>query len=400
MKKNSDIVKLTEQHVASTYGRFAIALSRGKGTKVWDASGKEYIDFVAGIAVDNLGHCHPAVVSAIRKQAGELLHVSNLFHIESQSLLARELTSHSFADKVFFCNSGTEANEAAIKLARRYFFDKGEKNRREIISMKNSFHGRTTGSLSATGQKKFHEGFAPLLPGFKYVAFNDLEAVKKALSAKTCAVLVEPIQGEGGVNLPDKAYLKELKKLCAKNGSLLIVDEVQTAFGRTGKLFAHERYGAKPDIMTLAKALGAGVAIGAMVATNKVMKSFVPGTHAATFGGNPLACTAALAAFKVYTKPGFLNKADQTGDYFFSRLKELKKNHPIVKDVRGVGLLLAMELKQPAGTIVEDCMRAGYLVNCIKQNILRFIPPLIVTKKEIDGLIKVLAQSLKKIPAQ
>jgi acetylornithine/N-succinyldiaminopimelate aminotransferase len=400
MNKNSDIVKLTEQHVASTYGRFAIALSRGKGTKVWDASGKEYIDFVAGIAVDNLGHCHPAVVSAIRKQAGKLLHVSNLFHIESQSLLARELTSHSFADKVFFCNSGTEANEAAIKLARRYFYDKGEKNRREIISMKNSFHGRTTGSLSATGQKKFHEGFAPLLPGFKYVAFNDLEAVKKALSAKTCAVLVEPIQGEGGVNLPDKAYLKDLKKLCAKNGSLLIFDEVQTAFGRTGKLFAYERYGAKPDIMTLAKALGAGVAIGALAATNKVMKSFVPGTHAATFGGNPLACTAALSAFKIYTKPGFLKKADQTGDYFFSRLKELGKSYSVVKEVRGVGLLLAMELKQPAGTIVEDCMRAGYLINCIKQNILRFIPPLIVTKKEIDGLIKVLAQSLKKIPAK
>jgi len=397
MKKNSDIVKLTEQHVASTYGRFSIALTRGKGTKVWDASGKEYIDFVAGIAVDNLGHCHPAVVSAIRKQAGTLLHVSNLFHIESQSLLARELTSHSFADKVFFCNSGTEANEAAIKLARRYFFDKGEKNRREIISMKNSFHGRTTGSLSATGQKKFHEGFAPLLPGFKYVAFNDLEAVKKALSAKTCAVLVEPIQGEGGVNLPDKTYLKELKKLCAKNGSLLIFDEVQTAFGRTGKLFAYERYGVKPDIMTLAKALGAGVAIGALAATNKVMKSFVPGTHAATFGGNPLACTAALAAFKVYTKPGFLKKADQTGDYFFSRLKELRESYSVVKEVRGVGLLLAMELKQPAGTIVEDCMRQGYLINCIKQNILRFIPPLIITKKEIDGLIKVLSQSLKKM---
>jgi acetylornithine/N-succinyldiaminopimelate aminotransferase len=400
MKKNSDIVKLTKQHVASTYGRFAIALTRGKGTKVWDASGKQYIDFVAGIAVDNLGHCHPAVVSAIRKQAGKLLHVSNLFHIESQSLLARELTKHSFADKVFFCNSGTEANEAAIKLARRYFYDKGEKNRREIISMKNSFHGRTTGSLSATGQKKFHEGFAPLLPGFKYVAFNDLKAVKKALSAKTCAVLVEPIQGEGGVNLPDKSYLKELKKLCAKNGSLLIFDEVQTAFGRTGKLFAYERYGVKPDIMTLAKALGAGVAIGALAATNKVMKSFVPGTHAATFGGNPLACTAALEAFKVYTKAGFLEKANQTGDYFHSRLKELGESHSVVKEVRGVGLLLAMELKQPAGTIVEDCMRAGYLVNCIKQNILRFIPPLIVTKKEIDGLIEVLAQSLKKIPAK
>ncbi len=397
MNKNQDIVKLTEQNVASTYGRFPIALVRGKGTKVWDASGKQYTDFVSGIAVDNLGHCHPAVVSAIRKQAGQLLHVSNLFHIESQSLLAQELTRHSFADKVFFCNSGTEANEAAIKLARRYFFDKGEKGRHEIITMKDSFHGRTMGSISASGQKKLHTGFAPLLPGFRYVAFNNIQAVQKALSSKTCAVLVEPIQGEGGVNLPDKMYLKELKKLCTKNGSLLIFDEVQTAFGRTGKLFAYENFGAKPDIMTLAKALGAGVAIGAMAATNKVMKSFVPGTHAATFGGNPLACSAALAAFKVYTKAGFMEKTARTGDYFIARLRELEKSFSIVKEVRGIGLLLAMELKQPAGTIVEDCMDQGYLVNCIKQNILRFIPPLIITKKEIDGLIEILSQSLKNL---
>ena len=397
MNKNQDIVKLTEQNVASTYVRFPIALVRGKGTKVWDAAGKQYTDFVSGIAVDNLGHCHPAVVSAIRKQAGQLLHVSNLYHIESQSLLAQELTRHSFADKVFFCNSGTEANEAAIKLARRYFFDKGEKGRREIITMKDSFHGRTMGSVSASGQKKLHAGFAPLLPGFRYVDFNNIQAVQKALSSKTCAVLVEPIQGEGGVNLPDKTYLKELKKLCTKNGSLLIFDEVQTAFGRTGKLFAYENFGAKPDIMTLAKALGAGVAIGAMAATNKVMKSFVPGTHAATFGGNPLACSAALAAFKVYTKAGFLDKTARTGDYFIARLRQLEKSFSIVKEVRGVGLLLAMELKQPAGTIVEDCMDQGYLVNCIKQNILRFIPPLIITKKEIDGLIEILAQSLKNL---
>jgi acetylornithine/N-succinyldiaminopimelate aminotransferase len=395
MKKNQDIVKLTQQHVATTYGRYPIALVRGKGTQVWDASGKQYTDFVSGIAVDNLGHCHPAVVSAIRKQAGQLLHVSNLYHIESQSLLAEQLTRHSFADKVFFCNSGTEANEAAIKLARRYFFDKGDKNRREIITMHDSFHGRTTGSLSATAQKKFHTGFAPLLPGFKYVAFNDIPAVEKALSAKTCAVLVEPIQGEGGVNIPDKKYLKELRKLCTKNGSLLILDEVQTAFGRTGPLFAYEGFGVKPDIMTLAKALGAGVAIGALTASNRVMKSFVPGTHAATFGGNPLACSAALAALEVYTKPGFLEKAERMGNYFFSRLEELAERFSIIKEVRGVGMLLALELKQPGAGIVEDCMRQGYLINCIQQNILRFIPPLIVTKKEIDGLIECLSKSFK-----
>ncbi|MDA0691629.1 MAG: aspartate aminotransferase family protein [Nitrospinae bacterium] len=400
MKNNQDIVKLTQQHVASTYGRYPIALVRGKGTQVWDASGKQYTDFVSGIAVDNLGHCHPAVVSAIRKQAGQLLHVSNLFHIESQSLLAAELTRLSFADKVFFCNSGTEANEGAIKLARRYFFDKGDKNRHEIITMNNSFHGRTTGSLSATGQKKFHTGFGPLLPGFKYVAFNDIPAVQKALSSKTCAVLVEPVQGEGGVNIPDKKYLKELRKLSTKNGCLLILDEVQTAFGRTGPLFAYERFGIKPDIMTLAKALGAGVAIGALAATNRVMKSFVPGTHAATFGGNPLACSAALAALEIYTKPGFLEKAEQIGNYFFSRLEELAENFSIVKEARGVGMLLALELKQPGASIVEDCMRQGYLVNCIQQNILRFTPPLIVTKKEIDGLISCLSKSLKTAEAE
>jgi acetylornithine/N-succinyldiaminopimelate aminotransferase len=395
MKNNQDIVKLTQQHIASTYGRYPIALVRGKGTQVWDASGQQYTDFVSGIAVDNLGHCHPAVVAAIRKQAGQLLHVSNLYHIESQSLLAAELTRLSFADKIFFCNSGTEANEGAIKLARRYFFDKGDKNRREIITMKNSFHGRTTGSLSATGQKKFHTGFAPLLPGFKYAAFNDIPAVEKALSSKTCAVLVEPIQGEGGVNLPDKKYFKQLRKLCTKNGSLLILDEVQTAFGRTGSLFAYEKFGIKPDIMTLAKALGAGVAIGALAATNRVMKSFVPGTHAATFGGNPLACSAALAALEIYTKPGFLEKAEQIGNYFFSRLEELAENFSIVKEARGVGMLLALELKQPGAGIVEDCMRQGYLINCIQQTVLRFIPPLTVTKKEVDGLIECLSKSLK-----
>ncbi|MBT5550058.1 MAG: aspartate aminotransferase family protein, partial [Nitrospina sp.] len=287
---NKNIIQLTEKHVAGTYGRYPIALVKGKGTKVWDKSGKQYIDFVSGLAVDNLGHCHPSVVSAIKKQAEKLIHVSNLYHIEPQSQLAEKLTSLSFADKIFFCNSGTEANEGAIKLARKYFFDQGHSERNQIITMHNSFHGRTLGSLSATAQKKFHTGFKPLLPGFKYIPFNDLPSAQKAITPKTCAILVEPLQGEGGVNLPDPSYIKGLKKLCKKHGILLIFDEVQTGFGRTGKLFAYELYNTKPDIMTLAKALGGGVAIGALAGTNRVMKSFVPGTHAATFGGNPLAC--------------------------------------------------------------------------------------------------------------
>lgn len=394
---NKNIIKLTEKHVAGTYGRYPIALIKGKGCKVWDKSGKQYTDFVSGLAVDNLGHCHPAVVSAIKKQAGTLIHVSNLYHIEPQSQLAEMLTSLSFADKIFFCNSGTEANEAAIKLARKYFFDQGQSGRTEIITMHNSFHGRTMGALSATAQKKFHTGFKPLLPGFKYVPFNDLPSTRKAITKKTCAILVEPVQGEGGVNIPDPAYLKGLKKLCREFGILLIADEVQTGFGRTGKLFAYELYKTKPDIMTLAKALGGGVAIGALAGTNRVMKSFVPGTHAATFGGNPLACSAALATLKVITGKNFLSRANATGIYFLQRLNELATNHPVVKEVRGVGMFLALELKKPGSDIVIDCMKQGFLINCIKQNVLRFIPPLIISRKEIDSLISVLSESLTKL---
>lgn len=398
MKKNQDIIQLTRKHVALTYGRFPIALVRGEGTRVWDKSGNEYIDFVSGLAVDNLGHCHSRIVEAIRKQAGTLLHVSNLYHIEPQSMLAAELTRLSFADKVFFCNSGTEAVEAAIKLARRYSRDKGFRNRHEIITMHNSFHGRTLGALSATAQKKFHDGFHPLLSGFKYVTFNDIRSVRKAISPKTCAVLVEPIQGEGGVNVADKNYLKQLRKFCTAKKVLLIFDEVQTGFGRTGALFAHKKYGVSPDLMTLAKGLGGGVPIGALAGTNRVMKSFVPGTHAATFGGNPLSCAAALASLKVLSGKGFLQKVKDNGAYFLSRLKELQKRFPVIQEVRGMGLMLAVELNQPGQPVVLDCMRQGFLINCIQQNVLRFIPPLIITRREIDALIKALIVSLKKLP--
>ncbi|MDP6476828.1 MAG: aspartate aminotransferase family protein [Nitrospinaceae bacterium] len=392
MKSNQEIVKLTDCHVAKTYGRYPIALVRGKGTAVWDASGKKYIDFVTGLAVDNLGHCPPVVVNAIRQQAGKLLHVSNLYHIEPQSQLAAELTRLSFADKFFFCNSGTEANEGAIKLARKYFDDNGQPARHEIITMNNSFHGRTMGSLSATAQKKFHAGFDPLLPGFKYVPFNNIAAVKKAVTKKTCAVLVEPVQGEGGVNLADKSYFKALRKLCNENKIHLIFDEVQTGFGRTGPLFAYERYGVKPDLITLAKALGGGMAIGAMGGTNRVMKSLVPGTHAATFGGNPLACAASLASLKVLTKKGFLQKAVSTGDYFLEQLHKLKEKFSMIREVRGAGLMLAVELDQPGAKVVTDCMQEGLLINCIQLNTLRFLPPLIITRKEIDRLIRTLAK--------
>ena len=397
MNKNQKIALLTEKHVAQTYGRYPIALIRGKGTKVWDKNNKQYLDFVSGLAVDNLGHCHPAVVSAIKKQADKLLHVSNLYHIEPQSQLAEQLTSLCFADKFFFCNSGTEAVESAIKLARKFSFDQGHPERTEIITMQNSFHGRTFGALSATAQKKYHTGFQPLLKGFNYVSFNNIQALKKRISKKTCAVLVEPIQGEGGVNIPDPSYLKELKSLCKNNGILLIFDEVQTGFGRTGSLFAHQLFKTKPDIMTVAKALGGGVAIGALGATNRVMKSFAPGTHAATFGGNPLACAAALASLKVITGKGFLKNTLETGAYFMKRLQELEQENPIVKNVRGKGLILAVELKKPGGEVVMECMENGFLINCIRQNVLRFLPPLNVTRKDINSLIPILHKSLIRL---
>ena len=397
MKSNQELVTLTNKYVAKNYGRYPIGLVRGKGTTVWDASGKKYIDFIAGLAVDNLGHCPPSVVNAIRKQAGKLLHVSNLYHIEPQSQLAAELSRLSFADKFFFCNSGTEANEAAIKLARRWFYDNGQPKRFEIITMNNSFHGRTMASLSATAQKKIHAGFKPLLPGFKYVPFNDISALKKALTKKTCAVLIEPIQGEGGVNLAQETYLKTLRKICNEKGVLLIFDEIQTGFGRTGHLFAYERYKIKPDIITLAKALGGGIAIGAMGSTNKIIESFSPGTHGATFGGNPLACAASLASLKTLTKKDFLKKASSQGNYFLKELHYLKENFSIIREVRGIGLMLAVELDRPGAEVVSDCMKEGLLINCIQQNTIRFLPPLIITRKEIDLLIKTLSKIFTKM---
>ena len=397
MNKNQKIALLTKKYIAQTYGRYPIALVRGNGTKVWDKNNKQYLDFVSGLAVNNLGHCHPAIVSAIKKQAGTLLHVSNLYHIEPQSQLAEQLTSLCFADKFFLCNSGAEAIESAIKLARKFSFDQGHPERTEIITMHNSFHGRTLGALSATAQKKFHTGFQPILQGFKYVPFNNIQAVKKSVSKKTCAILVEPIQGEGGVNAADSSYLKDLKSLCKKNNILLIFDEVQTGFGRTGSLFAHESFKIKPDILTLAKALGGGIAIGAIGSTNRVMKSFAPGSHAATFGGNPIACAAALASLKVITSNGFLKKTSETGDYFFECLQNLAEQHSIIKEVRGKGMMLAIELSKPGNEVVLDCMENGFLINCIQKNILRFLPPLNISRKNINILMPVLSKSLIRL---
>ncbi len=384
------IIAATEKYVMKTYGRFPVTLVHGKGCRVWDTEGKEYIDFLSGIGVNGLGHGHPSLLKAIREQSEKLLHVSNLYHIESQTGLARLLVEHSFADKAFFCNSGAEANEAAIKLARKFAKDKGEPDRFEIVTMKQSFHGRTMATISATGQEKFHKGFEPLLSGFKYIPFNDISAAEEAVTEKTCAVLLEPVQGEGGVHPADRDYLLALQALCKNKGALLIYDEVQCGMGRTGKLFAYEHYGVEPDIMTLAKSLGGGIPIGAMLAKDNVADSFSPGTHASTFGGNPLACSAGIAVMNTLLSPGFFEAVAERADYFLNRLTELKKNHAVIREIRSLGLMIGMELTDEGTSIVNECLKRGFLINCAMGNVLRFLPPLIIDNEEIDLLVSVL----------
>jgi acetylornithine/N-succinyldiaminopimelate aminotransferase len=381
-------------YLMHTYNRYPLAIRKGRGMKVWSTDGKEYLDFVGGVAVNCLGHCHPKVVVAIQKQAQRLIHISNYFHIEAQTKLAKLLVRNSFADKAFFCNSGAEANEAAIKLARRYFRQIIGQNRFEIITALNSFHGRTLATLSATGQEKFKVGFEPLMPGFKHVEFNNIDAIEKAVTKETCAVMLEPIQGESGVKIPDQAYLAEVRKLCDRHGILLILDEVQTGIGRTGKLFAYEHYSITPDIMTLAKGLGGGVPIGAMLSTDKVAAAFEPGTHGSTFGGNPLSCSAAVTTLEVLLEDDFiLDQCRRMGNYFKKKLEELQKEFPsLVADVRGMGLLVGMELTRDGAPLVTACMERGLLINCAAGNVLRFMPPLIITEKEIDLLIEILEQ--------
>jgi len=373
--------------IAKTYTRFPFVITKGKGCNLWDTEGKKYLDFVSGIAVCNLGHSHPKVSAALSKQADVLLHVSNLYYTEPQIELAYRLTQNSFADRVFFCNSGAEANEAAIKLARKYFKDKGENERYRIVTMEKSFHGRTMATLSATGQDKIRKGFEPLLEGFDYIPFNDIDALRKSIGPSTCAVLLEPIQGEGGVRCPDPDYLKAVRRLCDEKHVLLIFDEIQTGMGRTGKLFAYEHFGIEPDIMTLAKALANGLPIGAMLSSEEVAEAFGPGAHASTFGGTPIITAASVQVVKVLLEENLIHHCAKMGEYFKERLSELKARHESIVDVRGMGLLLGMKLNIEGDAIVNSCMEKGFLINCIQGNILRFIPPLIVEKEEIDALV-------------
>ncbi len=390
-----DFKQRAERVLIPTYRRYPLMLVRGEGIRVWDSEGREYFDFIAGLASINLGHCHPRVVEAVKKQAEELFHITNLFYIQPQIELAELLTEHSVFEQAFFCNSGTEANEAAIKLARKFSREKG-KGGYEIISFKNSFHGRTYGSLSATGQEKFWKGFEPLLDGFKFVEFNNLKAVEQAITKNTCAVIIEVVQGEGGVNPAQKDFLVGLRKLCDEHNLLLIFDEVQTAMGRLGKLFGYQWAGVEPDIITLAKALGNGVPIGAMLTRKEIAQVFTPGTHASTFGGNPLSCSAGKATLKTIIEERLYENAENLGRYFLEELKKLKSLHPSIEQVRGVGLMVAIQLKIKNASRVVDALRErGFLVNLTQEKVLRFLPPLIVKKQEIDLLIENLDQVLK-----
>lgn len=386
---NSEWIERGEQVLIHTYRRFPAAMVRGEGCRLWDENGREYLDFLSGIAVCVLGHCQPEVTRAIRNQAGELVHVSNLFYTRPQIELAELLVRNSFADRVFFANSGAEANEAAIKLARIY----SAPGKYEIISLLGSFHGRTLAAVAATGQPHFHRGFEPMPEGFINAEFGDLQALEALISPQTCAILCEPIQGESGVRPLSQGYLQGIRALCDRHGLLLIFDEVQTGLGRTGTLFAHEQLGVTPDIMTLAKALGSGLPLSAMLTTEKIAAAFTPGTHAATFGGNPVSCAAGVVVLRQLLAPGFLEAVRDTGAYFMAELQGLAGKFPqFASGARGRGLLLGLTLTEKGiahgAEIVNRMFERGLIINFTGNQVLRFVPPLIVTRNDIDTLIR------------
>ena len=417
-----NIIADNNQYIINTYGARKIALERGDGARLWDIEGREYLDFFAGIAVCNLGHCHPQVTQAIQEQAATLLHVSNLYYIKKQVELAALLSKHSFAEQWFFCNGGAEANEAAIKLARRYWVQKGTP-KPGIITASQSFHGRTLATVTATGQPKYHDGFAPMMQGFYYAPFNDIDALtalvndektgitrldnkqnasesndKVATAAYPIgAIMLEPIQGEGGVRIPHPDYLKQVRALCDAHDLLLILDEVQTGMGRTGHLFAHETFGITPDIMTLAKGLGNGVPIGAMGCTREVASGFSVGSHACTFGGNPLSCAAALATLEVMTEAGFLNTVEARGQYFIASLEKTLQKCPHLVEVRGKGFMIGIEFDELVAPVVAGLIDRGIICGPAGPNVLRFVPPLIVTEADIDQVCNALGDTLGEL---
>jgi len=392
----TDWQEIEKKYYMQTFERVPLTIVRGKGPYVWDDEGKQYLDFVGGWAVTTLGHCHPALTKALTEQANLLIQTSNQFYTVPQLQLARLLVENSCLDRVFFGNSGAEANEGAVKLARRY----GQlklKGAYEVISAFSSFHGRTLAMVAATGQPKFQQSYPPLPTGFVNVEFNNIETIKSATTERTCAVMLEPIQGEGGVNLPDEGYLPAVRKWCDQKGILLILDEIQTGVGRTGTLFAYEQYGVEPDIMTLAKGLANGVPIGAILAKEKA-SVFVPGDHASTFGGNPLACAAGYATVKFVIDNNIAGRVKEVGQYLMDGLEKMKPKFPAITDIRGRGLLVALEFNSDiAPALVTACLERGLLVNQLKPNALRFMPPLIIGRKEVDEALGVLDKALVSV---
>jgi acetylornithine/N-succinyldiaminopimelate aminotransferase len=394
-KNKTDWQALEKQYLMQTVKRVPVTLARGRGARVWDDEGKEYLDFVGGWAVNSLGHCHPVVVKAIAEQSKLLIHTSNQFYTIPQVQLAQLLINHSCLDRAFLCNSGTEANEAAAKLARRYGKIKMS-GAYQIITTHNSFHGRTLAMVAATGQHKFQEPYAPLPEGFVNVNFDDIDSIKKATTEKTCAVMVEPIQGEGGVNVPKQGYFQELRSWCDQKGILLILDEIQTGVGRTGTLFLYEQFDIEPDMITLAKGLGGGIPIGALLAKDKA-SVFQPGEHGTTFGGNPLACATSLATMMFIIDKGISANAKMVGDYFITGMNKLKAKYDFITEIRGRGLLLAMVFNQEiAGELVISCLKKGLLINQVKPNIIRFMPPLIITNEDVDKGLSILDNVLNE----
>ncbi|ABK46229.1 acetylornithine aminotransferase apoenzyme [Magnetococcus marinus MC-1] len=383
--------------IMSTYGRYPVAFERGEGVRLWDTNGRVYLDFLSGIGVNNLGHSHPTVVKAVQEQVAKLTHTCNLYRIPNQEALAARLVATCFADQVFFSNSGADANEAAIKLVRKYMKDRGQPGRYEIITATNSFHGRTMATLTATGQEKVQSGFEPLVPGFRYVPYNDMEAMEKAVGPYTAAIMVEPIQGESGVRVPDADYLNQLRALCDRKDILLVLDEVQSGMGRTGKMWAYQWSDIEPDIMTSAKALASGVPMGACLARRGVAAAFAPGSHGSTFGGNPLSAAAALATLDVMLAPDFLPTVQARGDYFMNALRQLAQGRRMVKQIRGRGLMVAMELNAPGEEVASIALSRGLLINCCMGTVLRFLPPLVVSEQEIDQGLAILGEVLSDL---
>ena len=382
-----ELIKIEDDYFINTFTRQPVVLDHGEGVKVTDIDGNEYLDMFAGIAVNALGHDHPKLVKAIQEQAEKLIHISSIYYNEPALIYAKKLIEMTSFDRIFYANSGAEANEGAIKLAVKYT------GKSEVISTVESFHGRTVVTLAATGHEHYHEPFKAILPkGFINVPYNDIEAMKEAITENTAAIIVEPIQGEGGINIPDMEYLKEIEKICKEKDIVFIVDEVQTGFGRCGTLFAHELFDVKPDIMTMAKGIGGGVPMGGILATEKVASAFVPGDHGTTFGGGPLVCAAANAVLDTIVDENILDNVNEVGDYFISELKKLDKD--IIADVRGKGLMIGVELTKPGAEYVDKLREAGFLINCTADKVLRFVPPLIITKEEVDKFVKALDEIL------